>query len=100
MKGKKDYIKKSLSLAKKYFASNLSSQRCLTCTYSENIRLIALTEYYVEKWLSRLAKDGASVNGPLLRELARIYYSTIVAKKKIIYLRFNASVEWLARFNP
>ncbi|KAK3870846.1 hypothetical protein Pcinc_023958 [Petrolisthes cinctipes] len=49
MKGKKEDIKKSLSLAKKYFAANPSSQRRLTCTYSESNRLIAMTEYYVEK---------------------------------------------------
>ncbi|KAK3880664.1 hypothetical protein Pcinc_014822 [Petrolisthes cinctipes] len=99
MKGKKEDIKKSLSLVKKYFAANPSSQRRLTCTYSESNRLIAMTEYYVEKWLSRWAKEGASVNGPQVREQARVFYSTIVAKKKIKHLpEFNASVGWLARF--
>ena len=49
MWGKKNYIKKFLSLAKKYFASNPSSQRSLTSAYSKNNRLIAMTECYVEK---------------------------------------------------
>ena len=83
MKGKKkDDIKKSmsLSLAKKYFASNPSSQRRLNSIYSENNRLIALTEYYVEKWLSRLAKDGVSVNDPMVRKQLSVFYSTILAK--------------------
>ena len=85
----------NICLVKKY---NLSSQRHLTYTYSESIRLIALTEYYIEKWLSRLAKDGAIVNIAQVREQARVLYFTIVAKKKIIYPpKLNAFIGWLAK---
>ena len=58
MRDKNYDINKSLSLAKKYLASNPSSHRHLASTYWENNKLIAMTEYYVEKLLSRLAKDG------------------------------------------
>ena len=71
--------------------------RSLTSTFLGNNRLSALTEYYIEKWLSRLAKDGVSVNGPLIREQAHVFCSTIVAKIKIMNPpKSNAFVGWVA----
>ncbi|KAG7165175.1 Tigger transposable element-derived protein 1-like 134, partial [Homarus americanus] len=55
---------------------------------SEYRKIIAITEAYLSKWLSRRVKEDASVSEAELREQARVIYSAV----------FKESVGWLANF--
>ncbi|KAG7162940.1 Tigger transposable element-derived protein 1-like 107 [Homarus americanus] len=95
LKQKKGTIKQQTDIGKKYFGTH----ERMSADTSEYRKIIAITEAYLSKWLSRREQEDSSVSGPELREQARVIYSAVCKKKNISSPpSFKASVGWLANF--
>ena len=56
-------------------------------------------EYYLLKWIQWWAREVASINGPQLREQAKIFYQAVCKKRQVKNPPpFTASVGWLQKF--
>ncbi|KAG7177225.1 Tigger transposable element-derived protein 1-like 172 [Homarus americanus] len=64
LKQNKGAIKQQMDIGKKYFGTH----KRMSADTSEYCKIIAITEAYLSKWLSRRVKEDASVSGPELRE--------------------------------
>ena len=52
--------------------------------YSASNHLVAMMEFYLEKWIEWKFKDGGSINGPQKRNQAIVLYDTLIKKNKKI----------------
>ena len=77
---KKGAIKVSLNTAKKYFSGNVSATHRVVRVASQRNQLLAMTEFYLDKWIQRRVKQQAGINGPQIKEHARLLYAARAKK--------------------
>ena len=98
-KRQKSEIKTIVGVAKKFFSSNANASKLVLMNYSASSRLVAMMEFYLEKWIERKFKDQESINDPQTRNQALVLYNTFIKKSKIKDSPpFAASVRWFDKF--
>ena len=61
--------------------------------------MLVITEHFLMKWVVRRLRENASVDGPQIREQAKLFYNAVCRKKNVTDPEpFNASRGWLHRF--
>ena len=63
-KRQKNEIRASLGVAKKFFSGNANASKTVLTNYSVSNRLVAMMEFYLEKWIEQKFNDEESINGP------------------------------------
>lgn len=99
IKKRKDDLKISLELARKYYSDNSNASNMLMNELTDRRRLISTTEYMLLSWAQNRLKEKGTLDTCMLRNQALHYFYGLSQKHGInVSPPFNASYGWLARF--
>ncbi|XP_050730733.1 uncharacterized protein LOC127005682 [Eriocheir sinensis] len=99
IKKRKEDLKKSIELAKKYYSDNSSASTTLMNELTDRRRLISTTEHMLVTWAQKRLKEKGTLDSCMLRNQALLFFHSLSKRHGIkVSPPFNASYGWLARF--
>ena len=69
-------------MAERFITNGSACRAKLEAT--EKSQLLIMTEHFLVKWITKRLKDNVSVDGPQIREQAKIYCDALCRKNSIV----------------